>query len=63
MLKEKTKKIIGTCKLWGKKTNIYGYREKLGYILIKVYPNICNDFVDYDWVIYGVSNINFGGSE
>ena len=58
---KKEKEKVGTCELWGKKVNIYGYQEKLGSVLTKVYPNICNDFKDYDWQVYGVTNINLGG--
>ena len=51
-------KMIGTCKVFSRRNIIYGYKKDTGYVLVKVYPNICNDFKEYDWVIYGISDIN-----
>ena len=50
-------KTIGTCKVFDRMNIIYGYKKDTGYVLIKVYPNIVNDFKEYNWIIYGVSDI------
>lgn len=58
---EMAKEKIGTCILWGKKVDIYGHQKcKNGdtfSVLVKVYPNVCNDYQEYDWQIYGVDCI------
>jgi len=64
MTKQKVKnkkKKIGTCMLWGKKVDIYGHQKcKNGAtfsVLVKVYPNICNNYQEYGWQIYGIKNV------
>ena len=51
------KEVVGTCALWGGRVQIYGYQKELNSVLVKVYPNICNDFKEYAWQRYGVDKI------
>jgi hypothetical protein len=51
-------KVIGNCKIFKDRVNIYDYNPKTKSVLIKVYPNIANDYKEYNWQIYGVKNIN-----
>ena len=54
---KKNRRVIGTCTLFGKRVDIYDYQENLNSVLIKIHPNICNDFKDYTWQRYGVDNV------
>jgi len=55
-------KKIGTAKVFGKKKDIYGYNA-LRAVLIKVYANIANDYKEYDWQVYGVSEVEVDQKE
>ena len=50
-------KVIGKCNIFKDRVDIYGYNKDIESVLIKVYPNICNDYKEYNWQIYGVKNI------
>ena len=60
-LENKVKEKIGTCTLWNKKVDIYGLQKcKNGdvfSVLVKVSPNICNNFQEYTWQRYGIDNV------
>ena len=51
-------KVIGNCKIFEDRVDIYDYNPKTKSVLIKVYPNIANDYKSYNWQIYGISDIN-----
>ena len=47
--------------IFGEKKTIYGYNSP--YVLTKVeYPNIGNDYKEYDWQVYGVDNIKINNN-
>lgn len=52
-------KVIGKCNIFKDRVNIYGYNKNnnIESVLIKVYPNICNNYKEYNWQVYGVKNI------
>ena len=62
-MKDKVLKKIGTCMYCGRLKNIYGIRRytnpvKFISVLIKAdWPNLNNDFRQYDWEFKGISQV------